>query len=119
MSNLQRAMGYRVRSLRKACGLSQEQLGERAKLHNTYIGAIERGERNPSLKSIEKIAQALNLKVGDLLKFIDNEKTPREENMKAEIFALLEGREAKTIHLILNLINCVLDGMDGMDQSTK
>ncbi len=73
MTNLRRLLGYRIRSLRKSAGLSQELLGELAHLHNTYIGAIERGERNPSLKSIEQIAKALNVKVGDLFKFMDHE----------------------------------------------
>jgi transcriptional regulator with XRE-family HTH domain len=104
MASLQKALGYRIRSLRKSCRLSQEQLGERANLHNTYIGAIERGERNPSLKTLEKIAQALNVQVSDLFKFMGSEASPQEERLKAEIFSMLEGQEAKTIRFILNLI---------------
>ncbi len=60
------AFGRRVRQLRSNLGLSQEQFAERCGLHRTYIGAIERGERNVSLLNIEKIAIALGVKIVDL-----------------------------------------------------
>ena len=108
MSSLQSALGYRVRNLRKSQGLSQERLGERANLHNTYIGAIERGERNPSVKTLEKITRALNIEVVDLFKFMEQDTSPAEERTKAEIFALLEHKEAKTLNLVLSLIKSIL-----------
>jgi transcriptional regulator with XRE-family HTH domain len=55
-----------VRELRAQQGLSQEQLAQRCGLHRTYIGGIERGERNPSLDNIGKIAAALSVKLTDL-----------------------------------------------------
>jgi len=58
--------GRRVRDIRESRGISQERLGEFAKLHRTYIGMIERAEKNITLVNIEKIARALNLSVGDL-----------------------------------------------------
>ena len=51
---------------RKALGLSQEQLAERAGLHRTYIGMIERSEKNITLRNIEKLANALNVNIKDL-----------------------------------------------------
>ncbi len=60
---LQRAFGQRVRELRKARGFSQEELAERSGLHRTYVGGIERGERNPSLLNIGHIAQALEVNI--------------------------------------------------------
>lgn len=60
--------GNRVRQLRIAQGLSQEVLAQKAKLHRTYIGGIERGERNVSLVNIEKISVALNITVEDIMK---------------------------------------------------
>jgi transcriptional regulator with XRE-family HTH domain len=63
---LQVAFGRRIRDLRKARGLSQEDLAERAGLHRTYVGGIERGERNPSLVNIGQIAQALGVTVHEL-----------------------------------------------------
>jgi len=60
--------GERVRDLRKEKGLSQEQLSFEADLHRTYIGMIERAEKNITLTNIEKIAKALEVEISELLK---------------------------------------------------
>ena len=57
----------RLRIERAARGLSQEELAARAGLHRTYIGSVERSERNISIDSMERLAQALGLDVSDLL----------------------------------------------------
>ena len=56
----------RVRTLREAQGISQEKLAERAELHRTYIGKVERLGRNPSLVCIHKIANGLGVHVTEL-----------------------------------------------------
>lgn len=58
--------GKRVREERRKAGLSQEQLAADAGLHRTYIGMIERAEKNLTLGNIEKIAKALGLAIKDL-----------------------------------------------------
>lgn len=63
--------GNRVRELRKERNLSQEELSYKADLHRTYIGMIERAEKNITLANIEKIANALETSIDDLLKFGD------------------------------------------------
>ena len=57
--------GKKVREERKKLGLSQEELASRAKVHRTYIGMIERAEKNITLENIEKIARALDIKIGN------------------------------------------------------
>jgi transcriptional regulator with XRE-family HTH domain len=59
--------GKRVKALRKGKGWSQEELAKRAGLHRTYIGSIERSERNISLINIERIANALRVKIKALI----------------------------------------------------
>ena len=59
--------GEKVREIRKEKGLSQEELSFKADLHRTYIGMIERAEKNITLLNIEKIANALEVSINDLL----------------------------------------------------
>ncbi|WP_245574449.1 helix-turn-helix domain-containing protein [Hugenholtzia roseola] len=63
--------GKRVRELRKAQHLSQEALSFKANLHRTYIGMIERAEKNITLVNISKIASALGVSIDTLMKFED------------------------------------------------
>jgi len=66
-SNILEKFGEKLKQLRKVKGLSQEQLAEKANLHRTYIGMIERAEKNITLLNIEKIANALDTKISSLL----------------------------------------------------
>jgi transcriptional regulator with XRE-family HTH domain len=61
-----RVFGQRVRALREARGLSQEQLAELAGVHRTYLSSLERGERNVGLDNIHAIAQALGVPTAEL-----------------------------------------------------
>ncbi|MGD0433691.1 MAG: helix-turn-helix transcriptional regulator [Acetobacteraceae bacterium] len=67
-NTLQIRFGDRVREARKNLGLSQEELAHACSLDRTYIGGVERGERNISLINIHRIAAALHIKPSELLK---------------------------------------------------
>ena len=67
MQNLLETVGKNIKSTRTEKGLSQEKLAELTGLHRTYIGAVERGEKNISTKNIEKIAKALAIQPYKLL----------------------------------------------------
>ena len=69
--DLKSAFGARVRLLRKKRGWSQERMAEACGMHWTYIGQVERGERNLTLQSIQSIAKALNLKISELFRGLD------------------------------------------------
>jgi transcriptional regulator with XRE-family HTH domain len=62
------AFGEIVREKRKERGLSQEDLAHKADLHRTYIGMIERAEKNITLENINKIAKALEIPISELFK---------------------------------------------------
>lgn len=61
------ALGLAVRDLRQRAQISQEELGYRSGMHRTYVGGIERGERNPSWMNIVKLAQALSVEPAELV----------------------------------------------------
>ena len=71
MENLRKKLGNRIRIIRQKKNLSQEDLAHICNLHRTYVGGIERGERNPSLDNIEKIAKALEIEILELFKSDD------------------------------------------------
>ena len=68
MSSILNVIGSNIRHYRKLLGISQEKLAEEAGVHRTYIGAVERGERNISAKNISKIAEVLGVEPYLLMK---------------------------------------------------
>jgi len=66
--DLNRVVADNVRELRGRRGLSQEALAARCRLHRTYIGAVERAERNITLKTLAQLATALGVEAPDLLR---------------------------------------------------
>lgn len=65
--DIRKKFGKRVKALREAQGWSQEELADRSSLHRTYISAVERAVRNPTLTVIERIAKALKVPISELL----------------------------------------------------
>jgi len=100
---LRRAFGQRVRALRKAAGMSQMDLGQKAGLDHTYIGSIERGERNLSLDAIGKIAKGLSVEIADLFRFSSTQAAPADPHL-IELITLLEKRDSKTVEMVRSLL---------------
>ena len=59
-------LGFRLRDLRQAKNLTQAELGEQCGLHRTFIGSVERGERNLSVLNLRRIAKVLRVRLADL-----------------------------------------------------
>ncbi|MDA8269538.1 MAG: helix-turn-helix transcriptional regulator [Actinomycetota bacterium] len=64
---LQQCLGRRLRMIRTTTGLSQEDFADRLGIHRTYIGGLERGERNVTLRTVERIAERLGIEAMSLL----------------------------------------------------
>lgn len=69
MEDIRMKFGKHLRRLREERKLTQEELADRAGMHFTYIGQIERGVRNPSLINLHKLAKALRVNAGQLIPF--------------------------------------------------
>jgi len=80
MIRLNLIVGNNIRMLRRNRGLSQEEFADQCGLHRTYVGAIERGERNITLGTLEKFARALNVRPETLL--MRNEKAEKGRTSK-------------------------------------
>jgi transcriptional regulator with XRE-family HTH domain len=70
---LVRTLSGNIRRLRRKRGLSQEKLSELCGLHRTYVGSVERGERNVTLSTLEAFSDALAVSVPQLLSEMDND----------------------------------------------
>ncbi|AHF09276.1 helix-turn-helix domain-containing protein [Dehalobacter restrictus] len=69
MSDLSKLIGERLRIARKEKGLSQEELGSYSDLHPTYIGQLERGEKNITLETLDKILSSLGIELNEFFSF--------------------------------------------------
>ncbi len=90
MSDISKYVGQRIRNFRIEQGLSQEKLAELSNLHYTYIGQVERGEKNATLESIEKIAIALNVPLSRLFEKLSD--GDREDNIPLKCYEFLSSK---------------------------
>lgn len=96
-------IGQRIRFYRKKKGLSQEKLAELCDFHPTYIGQLERGEKNASIESIYRLTKGLEISITQLLEDIDTMECSNT-NTSLEIYRLcqqLPERKQKAIKQIL------------------
>lgn len=112
MASLAKLVGERIRQVRKAQKLSQEDLGELAQLQSSYIGGVERGERNVSLETLEKIIKALNMSYSEFFKFgaiSTSEKLSKEDLIEVFIGELLT-RDISDVRKIFEIYNIIKRG---------
>lgn len=115
MSDFLKLVGSNIRAIRKSLDLTQEELAERAGLQYTYIGGVERGERNVSLETLEKIIEGLGITPYELFKIEESEidSTWFDKRRKIDgINNLLLGRDEKEIAMVYRLIKDLLDIVD-------
>lgn len=89
MENLAGIIGERIRIARKKAGLSQEKLAELAGVHPTYVGQLERGEKNATIESIYRISSALNTPLDRLFEKIDSTPLQTNRNIPLECYNLI------------------------------
>ncbi|XJZ27514.1 helix-turn-helix domain-containing protein [Bacillota bacterium Lsc_1132] len=111
MSDLPKLIGERIRNIRKEKGLSQEKLADIANLHTTYIGQLERGEKNATLESIEKVANALEISLEDLFRSIRPNPDSQEYTL-TQIITRLQTRSIEDQKIILKLLDLLLEWKD-------
>ena len=102
MNEIAKFIGHRIRNYRMQRGLNQEKLAELSGCHPTYIGQVERGEKNATLESIEKIASALNVPLSQLFEKLDNSDAYESIPLKCyEFFSAKTKAEQEQLYRIL------------------
>ncbi|RTE02763.1 helix-turn-helix domain-containing protein [Paenibacillus whitsoniae] len=114
-NDFQVLVGAKIRVVRKSKGLSQKELADRADLIDTYVGSVERGERNVSLQSLGKIAGALGISPEELFQFqdvdVENDLYERKQAIEAHK-ALLLGRSLREIKMVHRIVKDMLGTFD-------
>ena len=102
MSKLQISLGTKVRKLRQALGLTQEELAEKAGLSPKHLGELERGRANPTLSNLEALAEALSMSLVDL--FDLEEARLSQDKIKEAICELIDRSGPGKRDFIFNLV---------------
>ncbi|AIW42386.1 helix-turn-helix domain-containing protein [Paenibacillus polymyxa] len=108
-------VGARIKMLRTQMGLSQVELAERAKSQDTYIGEIERGNRNISLKMLAKIADALEVSVDDLFMFGEIQETEsilQQQQLIEIVKSKLQSRSLEDVQLVQRILDDLFNSID-------
>lgn len=109
MSDIAKVIGIRIRSYRLSIGLSQERLAEISGVHPTYIGQLERGEKNATLESIEKIAHALNVPLSVLFEHLGDKTYECKRNIPQECYDLILSQKPENQEHILNVLTEIIN----------
>lgn len=113
MSEILKLVGARIRDVRKSRGLSQEALAEKSGFNPSYIGFVERAERNISLINLEKIAKALNVSVYQLFSYVrEFEDLTENESRIKEILSLLKNRDSRDLDMAKNVLLEIFERYD-------
>lgn len=98
-------LGKRVRELRTKRGLTQERLAEMADIDVKYLGSIERGTENPTIGTLQKLAEPLSVKIHQLLTVEHNVRG--EKLLRKRIIQRLEECDEKELQVIVKLIGAI------------
>lgn len=108
MSELSREIGKRIRNYRTQLKLSQEELAEKCSLHPTYIGQVERGEKNATIESISKIAVGLGVTLSTLFENLEGT-AETEKSIAGEAYDLIQALPSKSQEKIIGILKSILE----------
>lgn len=99
-------LGQRIREERTKYRLTQEQLAEAAEINESYIGQVERGEKNPSLETLVSIANSLGVTVDYLLQ---DEVNVKPNSLINELISITKDKDPDELRLMLNICRMISD----------
>lgn len=108
-SELVKRVGERIRRLRKEMNLSQEQLAVRSGLHTNYVGQVERGEKNLTLETLDKVVGGLGISLEELFRYIG---PVEKQDVLGQIVELLVERPSEDQKMALSVLKSVMEWED-------
>jgi transcriptional regulator with XRE-family HTH domain len=113
-------IGKKIRHIRLKQNLTQEELGEKANLHYSYIGQMERGDKVPSLKTLNKIAKALNVSLDYVLEGTKNcEESYAADDSISELIHLLKSRPPKQMEMLISIFKTIIAEFDKYEKRVE
>ncbi|MGG2201413.1 helix-turn-helix domain-containing protein [Paenibacillus validus] len=107
MADLLSIIGARIRALRKERGWSQEKLAELADLNASYVGKIERGEKNTTFRSLEKVSGALDISMLELFRYMEPVENVSDKDTFAKIINMLQSSSDEERKKVLQLLQLI------------
>ncbi len=86
MNKLSKIIGLNIKLLRRKKGLSQEKLADEAGLHRTYVGKVERGEKNLTIQTLFELTSSLDVSLEEFFSLVDSSLSPRDKTYKDSQF---------------------------------
>lgn len=105
MSSISSEIGTRIRNYRNQLHISQEELAERCGLHPTYIGQLERGEKNATLESIEKVASGLTISLDRLFENIGIDE--QDTNYPQQAYSIIQSVNINEQSRLIDILKSV------------
>jgi len=109
METIYRSMGNRIRMERKRLKLTQEELAEKANISANFLGHIERGTKRPTLDTLKKIADVLQIPMADLFATQPTYQLPSEDLFIKRFKSLIRDKKRKEKELVLRIAKMILE----------
>lgn len=111
MANLKKLIGAKISEYRKIKDMTQAQLAEKTSLSNDFISRIERGERIPTIETLDKITSVLDVSLGEFFDFGETERNAKISVESERIRIYLKDKTEKDIRLAYNVIKAMFEKM--------
>ena len=98
-------IGARIKEIRTKKGITQEGLSERMEINPKYLSSIERGKENPTLNTLIKLSESLEVDLGEIFSFIEAEDPDKR---KSQIISLLDEADSEQLKLVFKVLSVVI-----------
>ena len=103
--DIKQMIGARIKEIRTKKGITQEGLSERMEINPKYLSSIERGKENPTLNTLIKLSESLEVDIGEIFSFVEAEDPNRR---RSQIISLLDEADSEQLKLVFKVLSVVI-----------